>query len=166
MEEDSFVDLALRFGRNGRTKGHRCQCLAGAQPLLSHCLAVAQPLLSRCLAVAQPLLSHCLAVAQLLLSRCLAVTQPLLSCCLAVAYPLLSHCLAVAQPLLSCCLAVAQLLLCLKSEELHVRFYKKFELLFFICPYPCSQTKVHLFLLPSGYLAYKTEKCCDATECF
>ena len=28
--EDSFVERALRLGRNGRTKGQGCQCLAGA----------------------------------------------------------------------------------------------------------------------------------------
>ena len=27
-EEDSFVELALRLRRNGRTKGQGCQCLA------------------------------------------------------------------------------------------------------------------------------------------
>ena len=37
MEEDSFVELALRFARNGRTKGHGCQCLTGAKLMLSWC---------------------------------------------------------------------------------------------------------------------------------
>ena len=34
-----------------------------------------------------------------------------------------------------------------ESKELHVKFYKKFELLYFIYPYPGSWTKVPLVLL-------------------
>ena len=41
MEVDSFVELALRLGRSGRTKGQEYQCLAGALPVHSWCLVIA-----------------------------------------------------------------------------------------------------------------------------
>ena len=37
-------------------------------------------------------------------------------------------------------------MLCLETEELHVKFYEKFELLHFIYPYPRPWTKVPLVL--------------------